>query len=157
MSDLVISSSVKLNGTAVAARFTTITLSSGAGRTSKYPNQIQGVPGAYEPLTFQWDAQHLRQTAVASLLPTAAVFVARGPTRTLSGSYDAVVNQGAELCLFTWAERDRSTNTSEPRSVSGYYRISRSGISGAGEQLSVIVYPVDRLRFVGSTDYLEPQ
>jgi len=157
MSSLVISSHAKLNGTAVAARFTTITLARAAGITNAYPNQVEGVPGSYAPITFQWAAQHMRQTAIASLLPIAAVFIARGPTRTIGGKYDAVVNSGAELCLFTWSERDRSAATSESRSISGYFRISHSGMSGMNEQLSVVLYPVDRLRFVGSTDYLEPQ
>ena len=164
MSTLTISSNAKLNGTAVAARFTTITLTN-VGVDMRAKSFFQGVhshPDLHEPVTFNWDGRYMRSKvgdAASSLAAIAATFVARAPTRTLAGKRDAVVNVGAELCEFQWDELDHSVlpNVSLSRVASGYFKVAATSIQGQHERLSVVLYPVDRLRFVGSTDYLEPQ
>lgn len=158
MSTLTISSNAKLNGSAVAARFTAITLITDPDPTlNQYPSNVSGDPSLKAAVTFDWEWQHMRQEVAGSLAGISAVFVARPPTRTLSGSYDAVVNQGAELCLFEWVEKNRRTGASENRSMSGYFRVTQTTLRGVTAQMSISIYPVDRLRFVGSADYLEPQ
>lgn len=163
MSTLTISSNVKLNGTAVAARFTTITLTNASVErwAKSFFQGIQGDPQLYAPITFDWKGRYMRAkvgTATSKLAAIAATFVARAPTRTLSGSRDAVVNSGAELCVFAWDELDRSVrpNASLSRVAVGYFQVVAASIQGHDESVSIVLYPVDRLRFVGSTDYLEP-
>lgn len=157
MTTLTISSQAKLNGTPVSARFTTITLSTDPDPDlNAYPDQLTGDPALKRPLTFEWTWQHVRQK-IASDLAAIAAEIEFGPYRSMAGSYVAIVNPGCELCHFAWSEIDRTTGQAVSRSADGYITIPNASLQGIGERLTIILKPVDRLRFIGSSDYLEPQ
>jgi len=122
-------------------------------REKLYPQEIQGLADAGQPITFRID-RFARKKVIDDLLPHAATFVARAPRRTLDGFLDAVVNDGAELAQFTWTERDRRDGTTYSQSEWGFYRIQAPQVAGARESLSLVLYPVNRLRFVNSGTYL---
>jgi len=109
--------------------------------------------GAEQPITFTI-SRFARKKVIDDLLPHAAKFVARAPRRTLDGFLDAVVNDGAELAQFSWSETDRRDGTSYSQSEWGFYRVVSPQVAGARESLQLVLFPVNRLRFVNSSTYL---
>lgn len=140
---LTISSDVKVNGTPVAARFTSITLTG-----AKYPVEIAGHAALGKPVAFTWRHMDMQEDHLSALGAIAASFVLRGPRRTLNGNTDAVVDDSAELCKVVFGAAGNQT-------VWGYLTVETSAAGGT-ESTIVTVHPVDRLRFVGSSDYHEP-
>lgn len=140
---LTISSDVKVNGTPVAARFTSIVLSGVA-----YPVEITGHAALGKPVSFTWRHRDMQEDHLTALGAIAASFVLRGPRRTLDGNTDAVVDDSAELCKVVFGASNNQT-------VWGYLTVETSAAGGT-ESTIVTVHPVDRLRFVGSSDYHEP-
>lgn len=156
MSTLTISGSVYVNNDAApTTRFTAVTLSNVGlmSREKLYPQSITGLADADEPITFDI-TRFARKKIIDDLLGKSAKFVARGPRRTLDGFIDAVVGDGAELCKFEWTEVDRRSNTEYTVDEYGYFRVSNAIVTGMRESLQLIVYPVDRLRFVNSATFL---
>lgn len=143
MATITISSDVKVNGSPVAARFTTITLTG-----AQYPVEIGGHAALKRPVSFTWRHMDMQADNMTGLGDIAAHFVAREPRRTLNDQIDAVVNVDAELCKVVFG-------ASNDQTVWGYLTVEASA-AGGNETTIVTVHPVDRLRFVGSSDYLEP-
>lgn len=140
---ITISSDVKVNGSAVGARFSSIALSG-----VEYPSEIAGHAALKKPISFTWRHQDMQEDNAADLGAIAANFVLRGPRRTLDGNVDAVVNDEAELCKIVFGVGGN-------QSVYGYITVETQA-AGMTETTIVTVHPVDRLRFVGSSDYHEP-
>jgi len=141
--------------TSTTTRHTSVTLTNVGvqPREKLYPQQVQGLAGAEQPITFSLE-RFARKKVIDDLLPHAATFVARAPRRTLDGFIDAVVNDGAELAQFTWSETDRRDGTSYSQSEWGFYRVQAPQVAGARESLQLVLFPVNRLRFVNSSTYL---
>lgn len=156
MSTLTISGSVYVNNDAApTTRFTAVTLSSVGVRVREklYPQGVTGIADAEEPVTF--DVQrYARKKVIDDLLGKSAKFVARGPRRTLDGFRDAIVGDGAELCKFEWTEVDRRSGATYTQSEFGYFRVVNANVQGFQESLQLVLYPVDRLRFVNSSTFL---
>lgn len=142
MASVVISSDVKVNGTPVSARFTSITL-----EDPHYPVEVSGHVALDRPVTLTFRSRGMNKEKVAGLAAIAASFVAREPRRTLAGYVDAVCNVGTELCKVVF---DDSSQT-----IWGFITLEAS-VTGADETVMLTVHPVDRLRFVASSDYHEP-
>jgi len=156
MSTLTISSGVYVNDDVFpTTRFSPISMSSVGVRTREklYPQKILGMAGAVQPITFDI-TRFARKKVIDDLLPISATFVAREPRRTLDGSIDAVVNDGAELCKFEWQEVDRRSGSVYTQSEFGYFRIVNAQVDGVQESLQIVLFPVDRLRFVNTSTYL---
>lgn len=140
---LTISSDVKVNGSPVSARFSSIVLSG-----VSYPVEIAGHAALGKPVSFTWRHRDMQETNLTALGAIAAAFVLRGPRRTLDGNNDAVVDDDAELCKVVYGASGNQT-------VWGYLTVETSAAGGT-ETTIVTVHPVDRLRFVGNDDYHEP-
>lgn len=156
MATLTISGVVYVNDDAsTTTRFTAVELTS-VGLTSReklYPQAISGMADLVEPITFDI-SRFARKKVVDDLVGIATTFIARPPRRTMSGYIDAVVNDGAELCKFAWTERDRRDDTTFTQEEHGFFRIVSPTVRGTSESLQLVLYPVDRLRFVNSSTYL---
>jgi len=141
--------------TSTTTRHASVTLTSVGvqPREKLYPQEIQGLADGEQPITFTI-SRFARKKVIDDLLPHAASFVARAPRRTLDGFLDAVVNDGAELAQFTWSETDRRDGSTYSQSEWGFYRVQGPQVAGARESLQLVLYPVNRLRFVNSSTYL---
>lgn len=141
--------------TSTTTRHSAVTLTSVGvqPREKLYPQSITGLAGGEQPITFDI-TRFARKKVIDDLLPHAATFIARAPRRTLDGFIDAVVNDGAELAEFSWTERDRRDGSTYTQSEWGFYRIVSPQVAGARESLQLVLYPVNRLRFVNSSTYL---
>lgn len=106
-----------------------------------------------QPIAFTTE-RFARKKAIDDLRSIAAKFIARPPRRTLSGFIDAVVNDGAELVKFEWTERDRRDGSTYTQSQFGFFQIGNPTVRGTRESLQLVLYPVNRLRFVNSSTYL---
>lgn len=141
--------------TSTTERFTEVTLTSvGVDRASKaYPQALRGMAGLEQPIAFEI-SRRVRKKLIDDVLDLCATFVARQPRRTLDGFIDAVVNDGAELVNASWTERDRRDDSTYTQSESGFLRLVDPTVRGDRESLTLVLYPVNRLRFVNSTTYL---
>lgn len=146
MSNLTITGDVFVNDdTSTTERFTSVSF--------VMAQSLTGAAGLEAPLRFDIE-RPARKAMLDDLKGIATTFIARAPRRTMSGRIDAIVNDGAELCKFAWTERDRTNNNTYSESQFGFFRINEPTIRGHRERLQLVLYPVNRLRFVNSSTYL---